>query len=66
MANKSPPKRRPAPKRKVMYAVMVNDEMYPDSLSEKRVWAAASLGDARHAALAGARVRVARVVIEEL
>lgn len=55
-----------ARKRKVAYAVMVNDEMYPDSLCADRDGAESYLGDAKHAAAQGANVRVVKLVIEEL
>lgn len=51
---------------KVMYCVMVNDEMYPDSLSTTRAGAASYLGDARHAAASGAKVYLAKVVITKV
>lgn len=53
-------------KARVMYAIFVNDELYPESLCERREWAESYLDDARHAAAKGAAVRVVQVTIEEL
>lgn len=53
-------------KRMTRYAVMVNNEMWPDSLSLTRDGAGSYVGDAKNAAVKGAKVRVVKVIIVEL
>jgi hypothetical protein len=50
-------------KKLIRWCVMVGDEIFPDSLSEKREWANTYLGDAKRAADKRAKVCLAKVVI---
>lgn len=50
----------------VMWAVMVNEFLYPDSLCAKQEWAEAYLDSAWQEAVRGARVRVVKMTIEDV
>ena len=50
-------------KKLIRWCVMVGDEIYPDSLSEKREWAETYLDDAKRAADWRVKVCLAKVVI---
>jgi hypothetical protein len=51
-------------KRLIRWAVMVNDEMFPESLSLTREGAESYLRDAKYQAAKGSRVYVAKIIIE--
>lgn len=50
----------------IFYCVMVNDAMYPGSLSFDKVGASSYLGDAKHVAAKGAKVYLARCEITKV